>query len=149
MTPFEWWGERKNPGTVGHVSSHVPLPSTVSAVMLYARGLVGLSMIAGAVFLIVQTANPEMWFALFAVYLIVAYRIRVRPDYSNIGWMGGFIDHPFRWSDDVNRQLAFLRVVLLPGRFAIAAMRDALGRVRGKRSMVFRRTELDPPDSEA
>ncbi|WP_266213722.1 hypothetical protein [Paraliomyxa miuraensis] len=50
-------------------------------------------------------------------YLLVAYFIRPRPDFDNIGWLGGLIDNPFRYSDDINRFLMFLMVVLLPGRF--------------------------------
>lgn len=31
------------------------------------------------------------------------------PDYNNIGWLGGLIDHPFRFSNDINRNLIFIK----------------------------------------
>ena len=58
--------------------------------------------------------------------LFVAYFVNPKPDPSNVGWAGGLIDHPFRWSDDQNRMLLALNVVLLPGRLAVAGVRDVV-----------------------
>ena len=33
------------------------------------------------------------------------------------GLMGGLIDHPFRWSDDMNRSPLFFKLALFPGYF--------------------------------
>lgn len=148
MSLFEWWGERNNRSAVGQVVSDVPLPVTASAGELYARGFFGAVFIVVAVLLLAQTENPELWLVLFFAYLVLAYRVRVQPDYSNVGLMGGFIDHPFRWSDDINRQLAFLRIVLMPGRFAVGSVRDAIQRARGKRVMVLPIPDRDEPDGE-
>lgn len=49
-------------------------------------------------------------------YSIAGYFVLPKPDYSNVGWLGGLIDNPFRVSDDFNRMLIFITVLLLPGR---------------------------------
>ena len=51
------------------------------------------------------------------VYLMIAFFLRPRPNLDNVGWLGGLVDHPFRFSDDLNRGLGCLFVVLLPGRY--------------------------------
>lgn len=47
------------------------------------------------------------------------FRSFVHPyaDTSNLGWLGGLVDDPFRWSDDWNRSMIFLKILLMPGRF--------------------------------
>lgn len=39
-------------------------------------------------------------------------------------WLGGLIDHPFRYSDDINRLLIFLSLLLLPGRMVAMGLID-------------------------
>lgn len=66
---------------------------------------------------------------LSAAYLVAAYLLRPSPDYSNIGFLGGLIDHPFRYSDDINRFLMFLLAFLWPGRFVATAIMDIAKRL--------------------
>jgi hypothetical protein len=50
------------------------------------------------------------------IYCTAGYYIMPKPDYSNLGWLGGLINNPFRISDNFNRILVFIKVILLPGR---------------------------------
>ena len=50
------------------------------------------------------------------VYVVAGTLLRPKPDYSNVGWFGGLVDHPFRLSDDYNRFLIFLLLFLWPAR---------------------------------
>ncbi len=50
------------------------------------------------------------------VYLLCGYWLHPEPDMSSLGWAGGLIDHPFRYSDDINRSLLLFKVALWPGR---------------------------------
>ncbi|MBL7814545.1 MAG: hypothetical protein JNL70_06030 [Saprospiraceae bacterium] len=50
----------------------------------------------------------------FLVYLLIGYIFDAKPRYDNIGLLGGMIDHPFRYSDDFNRTLIFLKVIYYP-----------------------------------
>lgn len=98
-------------------------------------------MLVAAAFLIAPTDHVVYW-TLFAVaYFAISFFVRFEPDYSNVGLLGGIIDHPFRWSDDVNRHIAGLRVFFMPGRFAIASIRDAVMRMGGKRVIVLERRD--------
>jgi hypothetical protein len=63
------------------------------------------------------------------IYLALSYYIYPDPDLSDLGWFGGLMNNPFRYSDNINRQLLFLYVVLLPGRIALEALVDLAQRV--------------------
>jgi len=65
--------------------------------------------------------------AIAVVYLLMGYFINPRPDYNNMGWLGGLIDDPFQFSDGYNRFLAFLKFFLLPGRFMAQSLVDFFG----------------------
>jgi hypothetical protein len=51
-----------------------------------------------------------------AAYLIVSYMVQPHSDTDDLGWCGGLMDNPFSFSDDVNRGLLVLGLLLLPGR---------------------------------
>jgi hypothetical protein len=46
--------------------------------------------------------------------------------------MGGLVNHPFRYSDNINRFLLLLRVALAPGRWIVAALLDLASSGRGR-----------------
>jgi hypothetical protein len=60
--------------------------------------------------------NKTIWFIGLGLYLFTALIMRPEPNYSNMGWLSGIIDNPFRITDDFNRMLFFLMVILYPGR---------------------------------
>jgi hypothetical protein len=72
------------------------------------------------------SSGPVLGAGLFftGLYLLAAYLIHPKPDTSNVGWLGGFIDHPFRYSDDINRALVFLLILLWPGRLVANGLVD-------------------------
>ena len=51
-------------------------------------------------------------------------------DMNNLGWAGGLFNKPFRISEDVNRFLLFLKIVLLPGRFVAESCVDVIVLIR-------------------
>ncbi len=146
---FEWLFERKNPQPVGTIEGGHPPSFTGRPLFVALRGLVGAALIGWAGYLAVGSSSPLRMLGLLAMYLVVAYFVHPRPDRSNLGVAHGFIDHPFRWSDDKNRILLGLQVILYPGRFAVAAARDVIalpGRARMQRlarakDVVWRRPE--------
>jgi hypothetical protein len=58
------------------------------------------------------------------LYLLLGHTVHPKPDLSNVGWMGGLFDHPFRYSDDINRSLIVLTVLIWPGRFLSESLVD-------------------------
>ena len=103
--------------------------------LLYARGVVAGALLAGAIYFAARREHPTLAIGGLFFYLVVAPFVRVRPDYRNVGLVGGLIDHPFRWSDNVNRGLIFAQVVLMPGRFVIGGLRDAVAAWRMRREL--------------
>ena len=71
--------------------------------------------------------------AAFAVvaglYLALGYGVHPDPDMSNLGWLGGLVNDPIHYTDNVNRQLLALLLILLPGRFLSESLVDIVGLV--------------------
>ena len=61
-----------------------------------------------------------------------------QPDGDNLGMAGGLVDDPMRVSDDVNRELLFLAVLVAPGRWVAGALIEGVQLARGKRVVVQR-----------
>lgn len=64
------------------------------------------------------------------LFFYISYYIVPKPDYSNVGWFGGLVDNPFRYSDDLNRILILFMVILYPGRFLAQTMIQAFYLIR-------------------
>ena len=128
---FEWLGEMITPGPIGELGAHknVRNRTRLSAI------LTGIPAVAIALLPIIRTyanrsTDPKLSGYLLTtlvfetIYLLISYFAKPEPDYSNFGWLGGFFDHPFRISDDFNRFLFFLLLVLLPGRLISIGLVD-------------------------
>lgn len=130
MSLFEWIGESLNPGSTGGCEmgsrDRDPRPRWATAFLL----VVALSLLGGWCGLLwrwfqLDTLDDWFWPALATViYLVFAYFIHPEPDYDNMGLLGGAFDHPFRFSDDINRHLLLLMILLWPGRFIAEALVD-------------------------
>lgn len=126
MSLLEWLFESRDPGPVGDVQYGQPEPDEDEEPPK--RGWVWAMTIAGLVLLGVclygvlhdwtnLSSFQLVWrLILLTLYVFVGFYVTIRPDYSNMGWLGGAIDNPFRFSDDANRTLAVLQVLLLPGK---------------------------------
>lgn len=129
MSLFEIIGETVDPGSTGSVETGEPPREPRSRAATILRGVLALAVV-GTVFVFTAVAGPlasgrpGMAGGVITVYLLLAYFVHPRPDYDNLGWAGGIFDNPFRYSDDVNRLLVFLLVVLWPGRIASSAIVD-------------------------
>lgn len=122
MSLFEWIGERFNPGPVGTVkpennNAWQPKNKAVTWILT----LLGLGLFGFFVWAILQWDRRWLGFLLLPVYLLLARLLSPKPDYRNMGWFGGLVDHPFRFSDDLNRWLLFFALLLLPGKLILFA----------------------------
>jgi hypothetical protein len=55
-------------------------------------------------------------------YLIVGFLFQPQPDTDDMGWLGGLVNNPLRITDDINRFLYILKILLLPGRLMARAI---------------------------
>lgn len=131
MSLLELLGESYDPGNIGTFESPDepqwrPVRSRAAIVV---RGVVALTLVGGALAAVLLT-RAFAWTTLgitvgaLVAYLLLAHFVRPRPDHDNLGWMGGMFDHPFRYSDDINRFLLLLQIVLLPGAFVSESLVD-------------------------
>jgi hypothetical protein len=119
-----WLFERKNHAPIGTFEVHAPAPTTRGPIHTTIHGVIGLALVGGGGWLAFQGTRPLLLLAGVAVYLAFAHYVHPRPNRDNLGWAGSLIDHPLRWSDDHNRMLLFLQIVLYPGRYATTGVRN-------------------------
>jgi hypothetical protein len=129
---FEWLIERRKPGPVGTIESEPPEGWDGGAGLV--RGLIALALLVGWIWVIARSApesSDRITVAILTVvYLVAAYVFSPQPEVSNLGFFGGLIDHPFRFTDDVNRVLLFLMAFLWPGRLIAAGLVDLVRATR-------------------
>ncbi|MFP4029818.1 MAG: hypothetical protein ACLFWL_18725 [Candidatus Brocadiia bacterium] len=129
MGLMEWWGESYNPGNVGGFDTPTRKPIH-KRWAVFVRFAVAVILLGVGFYLLfayaVEPTNKSVALALAVAffYLFIAYLIRPAPDMENIGWCGGLFDNPFRYSDDINRTLLSLKLILMPGRLIAAALVD-------------------------
>lgn len=136
MSLFEWLGESYDPGPSGETHFGPRDRGRRSRATVLIRAGICLSLLGGLGYLMHQ----EMGIRDFAdyrntavgvfFYSFVAYFVHPEPDTSNMGMFGGLMDHPLRYSDDVNRFLLFFLVFLLPGRFLSESFVDLIRLIR-------------------
>ncbi len=119
MGLFEFIGEAMNPGSVGRIQSNKGINKNVNIRTLVLKSIISGGIIIGLYFLIFGRSfylkGLLIYLGIMFVYCIIGFYIVPKPDYSNIGWLGGLIDHPFRYSDDLNRMLIFFCYCLISG----------------------------------
>ncbi len=121
MGLFEIFGESRNPGNVGSIEKNKDVELKQNLWLIIRNSILSIGIIGGIYLLIfsegLDVVSLLLYLGVMAIYCVVGYLIIPKPDYDNIGWLGGLIDHPFRYSDDLNRILIFLSAILYPGRF--------------------------------
>jgi hypothetical protein len=136
-----WLRETFAPGSTARIETGAPDPAQWSPPLIILRGIFAAILLAFAGIGIALAARTVVETVVFTVagivYFVIAYDARPRPDLDDIGLAGGLIDHPLRWSDDVNRALVIFGVILWPGRFRTVSLRDLFWYLRGRRVMVL------------
>lgn len=117
---FEFIGECFNPGGIGTVEKckvnreHIKLSTLIFKTMI----CIGIIVLCFMYFVktLLPIQNTLLFLLGMTIYCVIAFLFVPKPDYSNVGWLGGLIDHPFRISDDINRVMLFFLIALYPGR---------------------------------
>lgn len=121
MGLLEFLFEKRNPGKIGDIKKNNQPIRYVSLTILIIKLIVSLSIVFGLFYITVLNnfnfINTAIFIINLFVYCFISYKFIPQPDASNVGLLGGLIDHPFRISDDFNRMLIVLLALLYPGRF--------------------------------
>lgn len=125
MSFLEWFLKPANPGPVGSLEVNSPEPDDDEPPK---KWLIWLAIIAGLIlvgiglcwtfydFLYTTGWHISLKLCALGLYMLISHSVTARPDYTNVGWLGGLMDNPFRISDDYNRLLIYLQALLLPGK---------------------------------
>jgi hypothetical protein len=121
MSIFEYLFERKNPGNVGSIEKNELPIKKVSTPILLLKLFISIIMVYGLFYVTVRQnfnfINMMIFIIILFSYCLASYKFIPKPDTSNVGLLGGMIDHPFRYSDDLNRILIVFLILMYPGRF--------------------------------
>ncbi len=123
MGIFEIIGELINPGSIGKMDfidnehkvrqKFIPIRFTISLIIITIfEYLLVFQTDYYSDFIYILKVNSFL-----VVYLLIAYIIRIKPDYDNLGWIPFLINNPFRFSDNINRFLVILNVLFMPGKY--------------------------------
>ena len=125
---LELLAERRNRHPLGTIDTSPATSKQGSKAFVLFRGLLAISLLvlAFTIILLSDSSAGEMvvWLLLLALYLAIGFSLHPKPEYRNVGLLGGLLDHPFRFTDDLNRFLVFLMVFLWPARFVTQSIRD-------------------------
>jgi len=123
MGIFEIIGELINPGPVGKVYLNDD-DYNIRQKLIPLRFIVSLIIIGLIEYLLIFKTNSDIDSAYILkvniglfIYLLISLFINIKPDYDNLGWVPFLINNPFRFSDNINRFLMILNLLLTPGKF--------------------------------
>ncbi|WP_066501316.1 hypothetical protein [Abyssisolibacter fermentans] len=121
MGLFEILFEKFNPGGIGKIEKFSNKPKETNIIILLLKLIISILIIWFLFHITIRyktnAENIIKFIIILFIYCLISYMIVPKPDYSNIGWFGGLINNPFRFSDNLNRMLIFLMFLLYPGRF--------------------------------
>ncbi len=133
---FEWWCERFNPGPVATVQYGRGSTSGLPGILIVLKFLILCGLAGWGVVWVALEVLPGWfkgehypravagWVAIIMAYLGLGYIVRPQVPMDNIGWFGGLMNHPFRISDDWNRFVLLIVVLLYPGRIVAESIVD-------------------------
>ena len=134
MGMLEFFFERKRPGNIGSIDKNKKPIQPINTPLLLLKLVLSIGVIAAIFYATVlqnlNLINTVIFVIVLLIYCFISYNYIPRPDYSNMGLFGGLIDHPFKFSDDVNRTLRVLLVLLYPGRFITTTLIQTITVVR-------------------
>ena len=125
MSLLEYFGDNKSEdiGTIDK-SEHANVTELTQAIVI--KGIAGFVLLGLAEWGIVASGYPVLWNIVMLAYLAIAYNVNANPRMDRLGLLGGLVDHPFRYTDDINRTMLFLKVVLFPGKIVATFVMDLL-----------------------
>ena len=119
MDLIEWLFERNNPHPIGEIKDRQK-PDEGEPIN-WAMLIIGQIFFWGIIFIVSKTTFFEgdiIWIliksGILILYLLISYQFDIQPDYNNVGLLGGLMNHPFRYSDNMNRYLIFFKIILFP-----------------------------------
>ena len=133
MDLFGWLLERNNPGPTGSLESH-DNGRERTHLSIITGGMASMIILIASFYAVVHHNGFHLKAlgisaVLIIAYLLIAYRVKPVANTNNTGVLG-FINNPFRYTDDINRFLVFLKILLYPGRLIGIGLADFWNLIR-------------------
>jgi hypothetical protein len=123
MSIFEWLFESDPSQKTGSIDTHERFSATQPPIVTIIATIISIIVLGLPLYVAdFPTDIAERWGTYLGIigaeiiYLIIGFFVDAQPKTNSMGWMGGLIDNPFRISDDINRILFIVNILLLPGR---------------------------------
>ncbi|MHA7109879.1 hypothetical protein ACRTDU_07115 [Sunxiuqinia elliptica] len=130
MSIFELIGELFNPGQVGEIDFN-DRRETYHRKFIIIRLVISLLLLGLLEYLFLRYPKHYNDFvyilkvnAFLLIYLLISFKIKIRSNSDNLGWVPFLIDNPFRISDDFNRFLVVLKVLFMPGKYISSSIHN-------------------------
>lgn len=83
------------------------------------RFIFSLGLIGWAVFMVFQLHSPDLYYSIggLLIYILLGYFVHPKPNWQDMGCFGTLFNNPFSISDNFNRGLFFILLLLFPARF--------------------------------
>ena len=129
MSLFEWLFESPNPRPDESMGPQTSRTKNQPPILIILYLLLAISALGIPFYLANFPTNWQQNWGLYLgiwsgeiIYLILGFFVQPEPDTEDMGWFGGLINNPFRITDNFNRFLLFLKLLLLPGRLVAQAI---------------------------
>ncbi|MFN7144045.1 MAG: hypothetical protein ACK4YP_09730 [Myxococcota bacterium] len=127
-------------GCGGRVTNAVACPACGTGLPTLASGSSGAALAVGWALTLATAGGPWLYLEVglgpyvlgWVAYVVMANLLTPSVDTNDLGWGGGLWDNPFSYSDDRNRFLYTLALVLWPGKLVWWTLRltwRAIGRL--------------------
>ncbi|TWT30029.1 hypothetical protein [Blastopirellula retiformator] len=138
-SPTYGWTTRNGPSDCGTIEVNTTYVRQTSVAVVLFKSITSLAMLGGMGYWafhwqITQLLLPSGAFSKLAIivgvemmYVAIAFLFVPRPNYNNVGFLGGLVNNPWKYSDNYNRSLRTWRILLGPGRFISSAILDFAG----------------------
>jgi membrane protease YdiL (CAAX protease family) len=137
MGLLEFLFERRNPGKVGHIDKNNQSLKQISKKMLLFKIIITFLSLGALIYYTIlddiNLSKAVTFIVILVIYCVISFYIIPRPDTSNLGLLGGIFDHPFRYTDDLNRILIVLYIILIPGRFIATTILQTIALLKKKK----------------
>ncbi len=70
----------------------------------------------------VKALNPMYWVIVGTYVAICATFQSPDVDWNDMGWLGGLVNNPFAYSDNINRQKFVLLLMMMPGKIIVVTL---------------------------
>jgi len=115
MSLLEFFGDN-NSEDVGSIETIKHKNEISLTPIIITKGIIGIGLLGLSEWGIMVSGYPVLLNILLIIYLVIAYNVDPKPRMDKLGLLGGLVDHPFKYTDDINRTMLFFKIILFPGK---------------------------------